>query len=79
VATVEMDNFAQELAAKIESEYLQDVPVNAREPLKTMAAEPEIRVEPKPLPAAADETKVEFDDADDVQPDLLPPETEAQS
>ena len=25
------------------------------------------------------ETKVEFDDADDVQPDLLPPETEAQS
>ncbi|MFP6903264.1 MAG: hypothetical protein VCB81_06325, partial [Verrucomicrobiia bacterium] len=83
VATVEMDNFAQELAAKIESEYLQDVPVNALEPLKTMAAEPEIRVEPKPQPqpepAAADETKVEFDDADDVQPDLLPPETEAQS
>jgi hypothetical protein len=83
VATVEMDNFAQELAAKIESEYLQDVPVNAREPLKTMAAEPEIRVEPKPQPqpepAAVDETKVEFDDADDVQPDLLPPETEAQS
>jgi hypothetical protein len=86
VATVEMDNFAQELAAKIESEYLQDVPVNAREPLKTMAAEPEIRVEPKlqpepnPIvPAAADETKVEFDDADDVQPDLLPPETEDQA
>ena len=80
VATVEMDNFAQELASKIEAEYLQDVPVNVREPLKTMAAEPEIRVEPKPqpnpAPAAADETKVEFDDA---QPDLLPPETEAQS
>jgi len=84
VATVEMDNFAQELSAKIEAEYLQDVPVNAREPLKTMAAEPEIRVEPKPQlepkpVAAADETKVEFDDADDVQPDLLPPETEGQS
>ena len=80
VATVEMDNFAQELASKIEAEYLQDVPVNVREPLKTMAAEPEIRVEPKPqpnpAPAAADETKVEFDDA---QPDLLPPETEEQA
>jgi biopolymer transport protein ExbB/TolQ len=84
VATVEMDNFAQELSSKIEAEYLQDVPVNAREPLKTMAAESEIRVEPKPQlepkpVAAADETKVEFDDADDVQPDLLPPETEGQS
>jgi hypothetical protein len=49
-----------------------------------MAAEPEIRVEPKPQleskpVAAADETKVEFDGADDVQPDLLPPETEGQT
>ena len=58
--------------------------MNAREPLKTMAAEPEIRVEPKPQResnpvAPADETKVGFDDADDVQPDLLPPETGGQS
>ena len=54
--------------------------MNAREPVKTMAAEPEIRVEPKPqpepAPAVADETKVESDDS---QPDLLPPETEVQS
>jgi hypothetical protein len=86
VATVEMDNFAQELSSKIEAEYLQEVPVNAREPLKTIAAEPEIKVEPKsqpkpkPIgPASADETKVEFDDLEDAQPDLLPPETEGQA
>ncbi len=85
VATVEMDNFAQELSSKIEAEYLQEVPVNAREPLKSMAAEPEIKVTPAPPLAAADETKVEFDDPDDpddpddAQPDLLPPETEGQS
>ena len=36
VATVEMDNFAQELSSKIEAEYLQEVPVNAREPLAVM-------------------------------------------
>ena len=43
VATVEMDNFAQELSAKIEAEYLQEIPVNARE-LRDFAgqdAEPE--------------------------------------
>ena len=48
VATVEMDNFAQELSAKIESEYLQEVPVNAREPRKIMDEEPEIVVKPQP-------------------------------
>ena len=56
--------------------------MNAREPLKSMAAEPEIKVTPAPPLAAADETKVEFDDPDDpddAQPDLLPPETEGQS
>ena len=87
VATVEMDNFAQELSAKIESEYLQEVPVNAREPRRAMEQEPEIKVEPKvaapepkpvpmaepePKPKAADETRV------DAQPDLLPPDTEVE-
>ena len=40
VATVEMDNFAQELSAKIEAEYLQEVPVNARGPSGAQAKFP---------------------------------------
>jgi len=85
VATVEMDNFAQELAAKIEAEYLQEVPVTVRETAiaitaKDKAGEPEIKVTPvPPHPTVPDETKVEFDEAGDDQPDLLPPEPEGQA
>ncbi len=80
VATVEMDNFAQELSSKIEAEYLQEVPVTVREPARDMAGKPEIQVQPlaaQPQPAApTDETQVE---PGEDQPDLLPPETEVQS
>ena len=88
VATVEMDNFAQELSAKIESEYLQEVPVNVREPRKAMESDPELKVdlkpEPKPVPMdqpapnKADETRVDHHLEDD-QPGLLPPDAEVQS
>ena len=88
VATVEMDNFAQELSAKIESEYLQEVPVNFREPRKAMESDPELEVdvkpEPKPVPMdqpapnKADETRVDHHLEDD-QPSLLPPDAEVQS
>lgn len=72
VATVEMDNFAQELSARIESEYLQEVPVDAREPAAVMQ-QPQPKSKPVKLaPKAADETRV----ADTSQPSLLPEETE---
>ena len=79
VATVEMDNFAQELSAKIETEYLQEVPVNAREPRKVMESEPEPKPVSinQPVSKKADETRV--DHQEDEHPDLLPPETEVQS
>ena len=77
-ATVEMDNFAQEFAARIESEYLQDVPVNAREPRAVMDAELEPKPQPVPIqlkPNPADETKI----AGTNQPSLLPEETEVSA
>ena len=70
VATVEMDNFAQEFSARMESEYLQEVPVDAREPLAVMQ-----QPQPAPIqlaPQAEDETKA----AATTQPSLLPEETE---
>ena len=78
VCTVEMDNFAQEFAARIESEYLQDVPVNAREPRAVMDAELEPKPQPVPIqlkPNPADETKI----AGTNQPSLLPEETEVSA
>jgi len=80
VATVEMDNFAQELSAKIETEYLQEVPVNAREPRKVMESEPELKPVSinQPVSKKADETRVDYHQEDE-HPDLLPPETEVQS
>ena len=75
VCTVEMDNFAQEFAARIESEYLQEVPVNAREPRAVLAAELEPQPQPVPIqlkPNPADETKI----AQPNQPSLLSEETE---
>ena len=80
VATVEMDNFAQELSAKIETEYLQEVPVNAREPRKVMESEPEPKPVSinQPVSKKADETRVDYHQEDE-HPDLLPPETEVQS
>lgn len=91
VATVEMDNFAQELSAKIEAEYLQEIPVNVREP-KTMmekdAADPvlepiqppvpQAKPQPQSKPKPAEETQVIQREETD-QPDLLPPETEVES
>ena len=79
VATVEMDNFAQELSAKIETEYLQEVPVNDREPRKALESEP------KPMPETveqpeleqADETRVDYH-KEGEHPDLLPPDAEVQ-
>jgi len=92
VATVEMDNFAQELSAKIEAEYLQEVPVNAREPQAVMekqSAEPEldpiqtlapqVKPQPKLKPKAAEETQVFQEPKENDQPDLLPPDTEVES
>ena len=85
VATVEMDNFAQEFSAKIESEYLQEVPVNSREP----HAAPKEKIEPAPMqrekPLAEpelksepiEETRVDLGKRQSDQPDLLPPDAEA--
>ena len=80
VATVEMDNFAQELSAKIESEYLQEVPVNVREPRKAMEPEPEPNPVPmgQPTPNEVDETHVDYQDEDDSPDDDEPPEAEVQ-
>jgi len=82
VATVEMDNFAQEFSAKIEAEYLQEVPVNSREP----HVAPKEKIEPVPKPLAepelksepAEETRVELGKMQNDQPDLLPPDAEAK-
>ena len=57
VATVEMDNFAQELSAKIEAEYLQEVPVNAREPQAVMEAEPPAKAPKEELPVIKETVK----------------------
>ena len=85
VATVEMDNFAQELSAKIEAEYLQEVPVNAREPRAVLKG----KIEPTPIPVEkplvepefktepVEETRVELGKLESDQPDLLPPDAEA--
>ena len=85
VATVEMDNFAQELSAKIEAEYLQEVPVNARKPRAVLKG----GIEPTPMPKekplvepelkaeSAEETRVELGKLESDQPDLLPPDAEA--
>jgi biopolymer transport protein ExbB/TolQ len=85
VATVEMDNFAQEFSAKIEAEYLQEVPVNSREP----HAAPKEKIEPAPMqrekPLAEpelksepiEETRVDLGKRQSDQPDLLPPDAEA--
>ncbi len=85
VATVEMDNFAQEFSAKIEAEYLQEVPVNSREP----HAAPKENIEPAPMqrekPLAepelksepTEETRVDLGKRQSDQPDLLPPDAEA--
>jgi hypothetical protein len=79
VATVEMDNFAQELSAKIESEYLQEVPVNVREPRKAMESDPEPKPVPMGQPASKkdDETRADYH-KEDEQPNLLPPDPEVQ-
>ena len=82
VATVEMDNFAQEFSAKIEAEYLQEVPVNSREPYVA----PKEKIEPVPKPLAepelksepAEETRMELGKMQNDQPDLLPPDAEAK-
>jgi len=89
VATVEMDNFAQELSAKIEAEYLQEIPVNARDPRDFVGqdAEPEPvarKSRPTPGPATrpletAEETRVEPGKSDDGQPELLPPDAEVKA
>ena len=88
VATVEMDNFAQELSSKIEAEYLQEVPVNAREPLAVKeTAKPQLepiqtpapQVKPQPKSKAAEETQVLQESKENDQPDLLPPDTEVES
>jgi len=86
VATVEMDNFAQEFSAKIEAEYLQEVPVNSREPSAVLKE----KREPAPLPREkppveqelksepSEETRVELGKIQPDQPDLLPPDAEAK-
>ena len=86
VATVEMDNFAQEFSAKIEAEYLQEIPVNVREPRNFVGqdAAPESVINeraPAPSPVAeplktAEETCVEPGRLNDGQPELLPPHAE---
>jgi biopolymer transport protein ExbB/TolQ len=80
VATVEMDNFAQELSAKIETEYLQEVPVNDREPRKALESGPKPMPEAvdHPEPEQADETRVDYHN-EGKNPDLLPPDAEVQS
>ena len=86
VATVEMDNFAQEFSAKIEAEYLQEVPVNVREPSNFVGqgAAPESVINESalaPSPVAeplktTEETYVEPGRVNDGQPELLPPDAE---
>ena len=90
VATVEMDNFAQEFSAKIEAEYLQEIPVNIREPRNFASQDavpdsvsnesaPET---PSPVTKqleAAEETRVELGKLNDGQPELLPPDAEANA
>lgn len=86
VATVEMDNFAQEFSAKIEAEYLQEVPVNVREPRNFVGQDvaPESVINenaPAPSPVAeplktTEETYVEPGRVSDGQPELLPPDAE---
>ena len=84
---MEMDNFAQEFSAKIEAEYLQEVPVNAREPRDISKK----KIEPVPIPSEkplaepelkgepAEETRVELGKLESDQPDLLPPDAEANA
>lgn len=91
VATVEMDNFAQELSAKIEAEYLQEIPVNVREPKTIMEKDaadpvlepiqppvPQVKPQPQSQSKPVEETQVIQREETD-QPDLLPPETEVES
>ena len=72
VTTVEMDNFAQELSAKIEAEYLQEVPVNAREPQAVMEAEPPAKAAKEELPVVKETVKEVIRERGKAQPQAKP-------
>lgn len=72
VATVEMDNFAQELSAKIEAEYLQEVPVNAREPQAVMKTEPPAKAANEELPVVKETVKEVIRERSAAQPESQP-------